>query len=83
MASQTSRSTRTKSTGSRTTSRSGTEPGAPRKTSRSRRSGAAVRITEDRIRERAYHIYLARNGGPGNPQSDWTQAERELRAGKK
>jgi len=36
-------------------------------------------ITEEQIRERAYQIYLARNGAPGDPTADWYQAERELR----
>ena len=31
------------------------------------------------IRERAYYIYLARSGVNGDPESDWFQAERELR----
>ncbi len=34
--------------------------------------------TRQQIRERAYQIYLARNGGPGDPTADWLQAEREL-----
>ncbi len=34
--------------------------------------------TPDQIRHRAYEISQARNGGPGNPQADWNQAEREL-----
>jgi hypothetical protein len=29
---------------------------------------------------RAYEIYLARAGAPGNPLDDWTRAERELLA---
>jgi hypothetical protein len=37
-------------------------------------------INEAMIRERAYQIYLKRGRGPGNPVSDWAQAERELRA---
>jgi hypothetical protein len=37
-----------------------------------------IEITPDRIRERAYEIFLARNGGPGDPAADWCQAEREL-----
>ncbi|NUQ52985.1 MAG: DUF2934 domain-containing protein [Phycisphaerales bacterium] len=37
-----------------------------------------IEITPDRIRLRAYEIYQARNGGPGDAQSDWAQAEREL-----
>lgn len=36
---------------------------------------------EDRIRRRAYEISQARHGAPGDPVADWTQAERELRAG--
>lgn len=34
--------------------------------------------TRQQIRERAYQIYLARNGAPGDPTADWLQAEREL-----
>ncbi len=30
------------------------------------------------IRRRAYEISIARNGGPGDETSDWTQAEQEL-----
>lgn len=37
-----------------------------------------IEITPDRIRLRAYEIYQARNGAPGNAESDWAQAEREL-----
>jgi hypothetical protein len=32
----------------------------------------------DHIRTRAYEISQARNGGPGNATSDWSQAEKEL-----
>lgn len=32
----------------------------------------------ERIRRRAYEIYQARRGGPGDPESDWMQAEREI-----
>jgi hypothetical protein len=31
------------------------------------------------VQRRAYEIYLERNGAPGDPVSDWLQAERELR----
>jgi len=34
---------------------------------------------DELIRARAYEIYLARNGAPGNSESDWRQAEEELR----
>jgi hypothetical protein len=36
-------------------------------------------LHEEVIRARAYEIFLARNGAPGNPESDWRQAEEELR----
>jgi len=36
--------------------------------------------TEAQIRQRAYEIYVSRNGAPGNPDWDWQQAELELRA---
>lgn len=37
--------------------------------------------SEEQIRVRAYEIYLARNGGPGDELSDWFEAEAELRQG--
>ncbi len=37
-----------------------------------------IEITPERIRVRAYEIFQARNGGPGDADSDWAQAEREL-----
>jgi hypothetical protein len=36
------------------------------------------RPTTDQIQWRAYEIYLARHGAPGNELQDWMQAEREL-----
>jgi hypothetical protein len=36
--------------------------------------------TREEIALRAYHIYLERQGAPGNPFEDWTRAERELMA---
>ena len=34
--------------------------------------------THEEIALRAYHIYLQRNGTPGNPFEDWKRAEQEL-----
>jgi len=34
--------------------------------------------SEEQIRARAYELYLARKGAPGNPVDDWLQAEFEL-----
>ena len=31
----------------------------------------------DAIRNRAHELYVIRDGGPGNEQQDWLQAERE------
>jgi len=38
-----------------------------------------VEPTAEQIRRRAFEIFLSRNGTPGDPASDWVQAERELR----
>ena len=38
--------------------------------------------TSEQIQQRAYEIYLEREGAPGDPLSDWIQAERELTARK-
>jgi hypothetical protein len=35
---------------------------------------------EQRIRERAYQIYVAREGEAGSPILDWHEAERQLEA---
>jgi Protein of unknown function (DUF2934) len=35
--------------------------------------------SEQQIRERAYEIYLAREGQQGDQLSDWLAAERELK----
>lgn len=34
--------------------------------------------TPEQIRARAFEIFLARGATPGDPVSDWVQAEREL-----
>lgn len=33
---------------------------------------------EERIRQRAHELYLARNGGSGSDLDDWLQAEEEI-----
>ena len=38
--------------------------------------------TVEEIQARAYEIYMARAGGPGDAQSDWLQAEQDLRKAK-
>lgn len=35
--------------------------------------------TQDEIRRRAYELFEARGGQPGDPVADWLQAERDLR----
>ena len=35
-------------------------------------------VTAERIQARAFEIYLARGGRPGDAESDWLAAEREL-----
>ena len=36
--------------------------------------------TQDQIRQRAFEIFMARGGAPGNEMADWLQAEHELYA---
>lgn len=50
-------------------------PPAPQATPQAQ---AVVESRPDRIRRRAYEIFQARNGGPGDHLSDWAQAEREV-----
>lgn len=33
-----------------------------------------------RVQEKAYWLYLQRNGKPGDPRADWIEAERLVRA---
>ncbi len=52
-------------------------PSTPKaKTSRS----AKAEPPQEEIALRAYHIYLERNGAPGDPCADWLRAEAELSA---
>ena len=34
--------------------------------------------SQQKIAQRAYEIYLERNGAPGNPLEDWVRAEHEI-----
>lgn len=43
------------------------------------RASAPADLNAGVIRRRAYEIFVARRGGPGDHLSDWVQAERELR----
>ena len=43
--------------------------------------GDKPQTTEDEIRKRAYEIYCARNGAPGDELSDWLKAGAQLREG--
>jgi glycosyltransferase involved in cell wall biosynthesis len=38
-----------------------------------------IEPTSEEIQKRAYEIFLARGGAPGDPTNDWLRAERELR----
>jgi hypothetical protein len=40
----------------------------------------ARKPSHDEIAERAFQIYLERNGAPGDPMQDWVRAEQELSA---
>ena len=45
---------------------------------RATRETPISRPGDDQIRQRAYEIYLRRDGRPGDPAEDWFCAEREL-----
>jgi len=49
-------------------------------TPKPRKASRAAQPNHEEIALRAYHIYLSRNGAPGNPFDDWKQAEQELLA---
>ena len=53
-----------------------TEPQA--ETAVEEREGLPDSTREQEIRDRAYEIYLQREGQPGDEVEDWLQAEREL-----
>lgn len=42
-------------------------------------SGHDVVNIEERIRNRAYELFLERNGDGGSPEEDWIRAESEIR----
>jgi hypothetical protein len=46
-------------------------------------SAKKAKPTQEEIALHAYHIYLSRNGAPGNPAEDWLRAEAELTAAPK
>ena len=41
-------------------------------------ASACAEVKPELVRQRAYEIFQARKGAPGNQVSDWTQAEQEL-----
>jgi hypothetical protein len=51
----------------------------PRATSTKAPKVQATMLSESEIAARAYEIFKARDGEPGDPLSDWLQAEQELR----
>jgi len=55
-----------------------TKASSPAKTKTSR--VAKAKPSPEEIALRAYHIYLERNGAPGDPHADWLRAEAELMA---
>jgi len=47
-------------------------------TTESSKQTSQTQPTLEQIRQRAYEIYVSRNGAPGDEVQDWLQAEREL-----
>ena len=59
--------------------RSATRERSPRKAS----ARASLDPQDQEIRLRAYEIYLERAGAPGDPGTDWLEAERRMREEKR
>jgi hypothetical protein len=53
-----------------------TKASSPAKTKTPR--AAKAKPSQEEIALRAYHIFLERNGAPGDPHADWLRAEAEL-----
>ena len=53
-----------------------TKTSSPAKTKTPR--AAKAKPSQEEIALHAYHIYLERNGAPGDPHADWLRAEAEL-----
>ena len=53
-----------------------TKASSPAKTKAPR--ATKVKPSQEDIALHAYHIYLERNGAPGDPHADWLRAEAEL-----
>lgn len=72
-----------KTTKKTTAKQASSNTATPKKTTTRRRATqpkvATVTPTHQQIEQRAFEIFLARNGAPGDAHSDWLQAERELR----
>ena len=47
-------------------------------TARAKESATETRTLEERIRRRAYELYLQRGNQPGSELEDWLQAEEEV-----
>ena len=52
---------------------------AERKETKQHRVIDGRQATQDEIRDRAYELFRARNGGPGDEVDDWLKAEAELK----
>jgi hypothetical protein len=48
-----------------------------------RGAGPTAPTRADQIREKAYQLFLARNGAPGDATADWLEAEREIAGGQR
>ncbi len=53
---------------------------ATKKNGKKQEAPGSFNPTQEEIRERAYSLYLARNGATGSALEDWLKAEEELKA---
>jgi hypothetical protein len=71
-------STKKRSTPAKRTPRAAAAATPRTRTRKTPPTPAVVSPDDDQIRQRAYELYLRRNGFPGDPMEDWLRAEREL-----
>lgn len=73
---------KTPTTNEKETSKVASTPPAKAATASNTAAPARTGPTHEQIARRAYEIFMARDGQPGDPEQDWMQAERELQLGR-
>lgn len=68
----------TNGNGAEVTNSNGTEVAVAASPSMAEQVPSSTRVLEEKIRVRAYELYLQRRGQHGTPEQDWLQAVHEI-----